>query len=58
MTHMSSTSVDNLKNTVEAFQNDINNSLKQTQENTTKQVDALKEETNPLKTYSDIQLNR
>jgi hypothetical protein len=55
---MSSTSVDNLKNTVEAFQNDINNSLKQTQENTTKQVDALKEETNPLKTYSDIQLNR
>ena len=58
MTHMSSTSVDNLKNTVEAFQNDINNSLKQTQENTTKQVEALKEETNPLKTYSDIQLNR
>ena len=33
---------------IESFKKDINNSLKEIQENTGKQVEALKEETNPL----------
>lgn len=33
---------------IEAFKEDINNSLKEIQENTGKQIEALKEETNPL----------
>jgi hypothetical protein len=39
---------------------DINNSLKEIQENTCKQVEALKEETknNPLKNYRKTQTNR
>jgi uncharacterized protein YllA (UPF0747 family) len=42
-------------NMTEAFKEDINNSLKEIQENTGKQVDALKEETN--KSFKDIQEN-
>jgi hypothetical protein len=34
---------------IESFKNDINNSLKKIQENTGKQVKALKEKTNPLR---------
>jgi hypothetical protein len=33
------------------FPEDINNSIKQMQENTVKQEEVLKEETNPLKKY-------
>ena len=41
------------------FMKDLNNSLKEIQENTDKQVEALKEETqNPLKNYRDTQSNR
>ena len=44
---------------VEDIKNDINNSLKEIQENTDKQVEALKEETlNPLKNYRKTQTNR
>ena len=39
---------------IESFKEDINNSLKKIQENTGKQVEALKEETNPLKKYNTI----
>jgi hypothetical protein len=43
---------------VEDFKTDINNSLKETQ-NTAKQVEALKEETqNSLKNYRKTQINR
>ena len=41
--------------TIEAFQEDIKNSLKEIQENTGKQVVALKEETN--KSFKEIQEN-
>ena len=49
---------------VEDFKKDISNSLKEIQENTNKQVEALKEEThththtNPLKNYIKTQPNR
>jgi FtsZ-binding cell division protein ZapB len=45
---------------IEDFKKDINNSLKETQENTGKQVEALKEETqkNPLKNYRKTHPNR
>ena len=35
---------------IEAFKEDINNSLKEIQENTGKEVEVLKRETNPLNT--------
>ena len=38
-----------LMKTIESFKEDINNSLKEIQENTGKQVEALKDETSPLK---------
>jgi hypothetical protein len=48
-----------LMTTIEDFKKDINNSLKEIQENTGKQVEALKEETqNPLKNYRKTQSNR
>ena len=41
---------------VEDIKNEFNNSLKEIQENTAKQVEVLKEETqNPLKNYRKIQ---
>ena len=41
------------------FMKDLNNSLKEIQENTDKQVEALRQETqNPLKNYRDTQSNR
>ena len=45
---------------IENFKKDINNSLKKIQENTGKQVEALKEEIqkNPLNYYRKIQPNR
>jgi gas vesicle protein len=44
---------------VEDFKKEINNSLKEIQENTTKQVEALKEEAkNCLKNYRKTQPNR
>ena len=44
---------------VEDFKKEINNSLKEIQENTTKQVEALKEEAkNCLKNYRKTLLNR
>ena len=43
----------------EDFKKNINNSLKEIQENTGKQVEALKQETqNPLKYYRDTHSNR
>jgi hypothetical protein len=41
-----------------SFKEDIHNSLKEIQENTGKQVEVLKEETNPLKKYRKTQSNR
>ena len=41
--------------TIESFKEDINNSLKEIQENTGKQVEALKEET--LKSLKELQEN-
>ena len=43
---------------IEVFKEDINNSFKEIQENTVKQIEALKEETNPLNKYRKIQSNR
>ena len=44
---------------IEDFKKDINNSIKEIEENTGKQVEALKEETNnPLKKYKKIQSSR
>jgi hypothetical protein len=44
---------------IQDIKKDINNSLKEIQENMSKQVEALKEETqNPLKNYRKTQLNR
>ena len=44
---------------IEDFKKDINNSLKEIQENTGKQVEALKEKTQKsLKNYRKTQLNR
>jgi len=44
---------------IEYFRKDKNNSLKEIQENTGKQAEVLKEETqNPLKTYRKRQSNR
>jgi hypothetical protein len=43
---------------IESFTEDINNSLKEIEENTVKQVEALKEETNPFKKYRKTQSNR
>ena len=44
---------------IEDFKKNINNSLKEIQENTGKQVEALKQETqNPLKYYRDTHSNR
>ena len=43
---------------IEDFKKDINNFLKEIQGNTGKQVETLKEETNPLKKYRKIQSNR
>ena len=44
---------------VEEFKKGISNSLKEIQENTAKQVEVLKEETQkPLKNYRKIQSNR
>jgi hypothetical protein len=40
------------------FFEDIDNSLKEIQENKGKHVDSLKEETNPLKKYNKTQLKR
>ena len=43
---------------IEDFKKDINNSLKEIKENTGKQIEALKQETqNSLKNYSKIQSN-
>ena len=47
-----------IMNMIEIFKEDINKSLKETQKNTIKQVETLKEETNPLKKYRKIQLNK
>lgn len=41
---------------IEAFKKDINNFLKEIQENPTNKLEALKEKTNPLKKYRKIQL--
>jgi hypothetical protein len=44
---------------IEDFKNDINNSLKEIQENIGKQLEAFKEETqNPLKSYRKTLLNK
>ena len=44
---------------IKDFKMDINNSLKEIQENTAEQVENLKEETqNPLKNYRKTQPNR
>ena len=45
---------------IEDFKKDINNSLKEIQENTGKQLEALKEKTqkNPLKSYRKTESNR
>jgi hypothetical protein len=44
---------------IEDFKKDINNFLKEIQENTNKQLEVLKEETQkPLKNYRKIQSNR
>ena len=44
---------------IKDYKKDINNSLKEVQENTGKQVEDLKEETqNPLKNYRKTQSNR
>ena len=44
---------------IEDFKKDINNSLKEIQENTVKQVETLKEETqNSLKNFRKTQPNR
>ena len=43
---------------IEDFKKDINNSLKEIQGNTGRQVETLKEETNPLKKYRKIQPSR
>jgi hypothetical protein len=44
---------------IEDFNKDINNSLKEVQENTGKQIEDLKEETqNPLKNYRKTQPTR
>ena len=45
---------------IEDFKKDINNSLEEIQENTGKQVEAIKEagQKNPLKSYRKIQPNR
>jgi len=44
---------------IEDFRKDMNNSLKEIQENTSKQIVALKEETkNPLKSHKKTQPNR
>ena len=44
---------------IEDFKKNINNSLKEIQENTGKQVEALKEETQiPLKNYRKTQSNQ
>jgi gas vesicle protein len=44
---------------IEDFKKDINNSLKEIQENTGKQLEALKEEIKkPLKNYRKTQTNR
>ena len=40
---------------IESFEGDTNNSLKEIQKNTGKQVEDLKEETNPLKKYRKTQ---
>ena len=48
-----------LKMVIEDFKKNINNSLKKIQENTGKQLEALKEETQiPLKSYRKTQPNR
>ena len=48
-----------LRMMMEDYKKDINNSLKEIQENTGKQVEALKEEhKNPLKNYRETQPNR
>jgi hypothetical protein len=44
---------------IEAFKEDLNNSLNEIQENTDKKVDTLmRKQINPLKKYRKIQLNR
>jgi hypothetical protein len=43
---------------IESFKEDINNSLKEIQKSTGKQVEALKEEIIPLKKYRKTQSNR
>ena len=43
---------------IESFKEDINNSLKEIEENTGKQVEALNEERNPLKKHRKTQSNR
>ena len=44
---------------IEDFKKDINNSVKEVQENTGKQVEALKEEIqNPLKNYRKMEPNK
>ena len=43
---------------IETFKEDINNSLKEIQENTVKQVEALNEETNSSRKYRKMQSNR
>ena len=43
---------------IEDFKKDINNFLKEIQGNTGRQVETLKEETNPLKKYGKIQSSR
>ena len=43
---------------IEAFKEDIKSSLEEIQKNRDKQVEALKEETNPLKKYRKMQSSR
>ena len=45
-------------NIIESFREEINKSWKEIQGNTDKQVEVLKEKTNPLKKYRKTQSNR
>ena len=48
----------NLIKWIEVLKEEMNKSLKEIQENMIKQIEFFKEETNPVKTYRKIQLNR
>lgn len=48
----------NLTKMIEAFEEEMNRSLKEIQENSIKKIDFFNEETNPLRTYRKIKLIR